>query len=292
VPGQFPGRNGIIVEGDETVHMLPVYSVDEDFLMALGMGLAEGRAFSEDRPSDAGQAFMVNEAAARLFGWTGEGTPHQINRNGQEGEVVGVVQDFHFTSLHQEIEPLILTVRPDEFYYLSVRIRPDDVAGALGFLEDTWRQFSPTHPFTYTFLDADFERLYQTEQKLGQIFGLFAGLALAVACLGLFGLAAFMAEQRTKEIGIRKVMGATVSNVVVLLSRDFARLVVVAFVLAAPLAYLAADRWLADFAYRVDLGWAVFALAGVGALLVALLTVGYQALKVALADPVHALRYE
>ena len=203
-----------------------------------------------------------------------------------------MVKDFHYNSLHQAIGPLVMLIHPSSFGHLSVRIRPEGVAATLDVLEQTWTTWAPGWPFEYYFLDEDLADEYEAEEKVGQLAGGFSLLAIVIACLGLFGLAAFSAEQRTKEIGIRKVLGASVGGIVVLLSKDITRLVLAAFVIAAPLAYLAMQRWLDAFVYRVDISWWIFLLAGLAALAIAWLTVSYQSIKAALADPVEALRYE
>ncbi|HMB93175.1 MAG TPA: FtsX-like permease family protein, partial [Rhodothermales bacterium] len=199
---------------------------------------------------------------------------------------------FHFQSLHLPIEPAVLTIWPGRFTALNVKIRPDNMAGTLQFLEERWQRYVPDQPFQYSFLDEDFDRQYQAEVRLSSIFSAFSTLAILIACLGLFGLAAFTTQQRTKEIGVRKVLGASVVGIVALLSKDFLKLVLVAFVLAAPAVYLAANRWLDGFAYRIDVGVGTLLLAGMLAFAIALLTVSYQALKAATMTPVKSLRSE
>ncbi len=203
-----------------------------------------------------------------------------------------MVKDFNVTSLHQLVEPIILQIRPKNFRSMSARIKAEDIPETLAFLRDKWMKFFPAFPFEYSFLDDDFEKLYRADEKIGQIVGVFSSFAIFVACLGLFGLASFTAEQRTKEIGIRKVLGASVSGMVILLSKEFAKWVLLANIFAWPIAYYAATRWLQNFAYRTSIGIVVFALAAVLALVIALATISYQAIKAALANPVEALRYE
>ena len=210
----------------------------------------------------------------------------------QRFNVIGVVQDFHYKTHKAAIEPLYLRLTSEASNFVIAKLRPGDLPGTLSAMEAIWDQMAPALPFRYSFLDDEFDALYRAEQRLGRLFSAFAFFAIVVACLGLFGLAAFTAEQRTKEIGIRKVLGASVAGLVALLSKDFLRLVLIAFIAAVPVAYLAMERWLEDFAYRIDLGVGTFALAGGLALGIAMLTVSYQALKVALANPVKALRYE
>jgi putative ABC transport system permease protein len=201
-------------------------------------------------------------------------------------------KDFHIKPLHEKIEPLVLFIWPGRLNYVYARVAPDEMQSTLATIEKNWLTVYPEYPFEYTFLDNDVNRLYRGEQQLAQIFGYFAGLAIVIACLGLFGLAAFTAEQRTREIGVRKVLGASIAGIVALLSKDFLKLVLVAFAVASPIAYFAMNRWLQDFAYRIQIGIETFLLAGLLALAIAWLTVSYQSLKAALANPVEALRYE
>ena len=277
----------------EEADLMSLMAVDYDYLETLGLHLAAGRAFSEDFPSDAEGAILINEAAAQKWGLDDPvGERFRLESADLTAPVIGVVEDFHMASLHEEIEPVFLIIWPDWYNRLLIKIEPGQVAETMDALERQWKTFAPDWPFEYAFLDDRFDALYRAEQRLGTLFSYFAGLAIFIACLGLFGLAAFSAEQRTKEIGIRKVLGATVPQILVLLTREFVLLVLVAFVVATPLSYLAMQRWLEDFAYRTDLGMGIFILAGGLALLIALLTVSYQSLKAAVADPATSLRHE
>ena len=206
--------------------------------------------------------------------------------------IIGVVRDFHFKSLHDEIEPYAVFIEDGVTDRSAIRILSDDVPGTLAFLEETWEAFVPDRPFVYTFLEEGLAAQYRAEEQTRTIFSVFSLLAIVIACLGLFGLSAFMAEQRRQEIGVRKVLGASVGGIVVLLSKDFVKLVGWAFVVATPVAYLAMSRWLDNFPYHVDLSWRIFLVAGLAALVVAILTVSYQSIRAALTDPVKALRYE
>jgi putative ABC transport system permease protein len=289
---RFPVRPASVPEADQR----PMYIIgtDYDYLDMLGLNLISGRDFSTDYPTDATAAFIINETAAQELGWE-DPVGQEIHLNegdGKRGTVIGVVEDFHFQSLHLPIEPAVLHIWPNRFRYLNVKIRPDDVAGTLAFLEDRWPTYSPDQPFQYSFLDEDFDRQYQAEVRLSTIFSAFSSLAILIACLGLFGLAAFTTQQRTKEIGVRKVLGASVAGIVALLSKDFLKLVLVAFVVATPVVYLAANRWLDGFAFRIDVGVGTLLLAGLLAFAIALLTVSYQALKAATMTPVKSLRSE
>ena len=280
--------------------LINVMYVDHAFISTYGIEVLEGRAFSEDIGSDRNGAFILNEAAVRKYGWTFH-TDRRLERVYPEGnilnveiqgDVVGVVRDFHYKSLHHEIEPLIIMTGGGWIDYLSIRIRSDDIATTLDFLKTQWREVVSDRPFDYFFLDDNYDKLYRTEEQIGTLFGLFSLLAIFVASLGLFGLASFTAQQRIKEIGIRKVLGASVSNLVLMLSKEFALLVGIANLIAWPIAYYAMNRWLQDFAYRIDLEIWAFVLSGFLALFIALTTVSYQAWKVARTNPVDALRYE
>ncbi len=271
--------------------------VDPDFVETYEMEIVAGRDFSPDFATDTTGSFILNEATVKELGWTPEeaiGKTAALRRS--RGRIVGVVRDFNYVSLQETVEPLVLVPTVTPFgstpVYLSLRLRTDDLPGTLAQLEDTWRTLIPHRPFTYFFLDDDFDQQYRAEDRLARIFGVFAGLAILIACLGLFGLAAFTAEQRSKEIGVRKVLGASVPGLVGLFARDFLKLVALAFVAAVPVTYLIMQRWLDDFAYRVTLSWEVFLLAGLIALSIAALTVSYQAFKAALANPIDSLRYE
>ena len=277
-------------------------AVDPDFLTTFGLQLTAGRNLVKQIATDSTQAFLLNEAAARALNWPAPvgkrfetefstGSP-SLPFEKRSGQVVGVVQDFHFESLRNAIRPMVFMIKPYWYFYISVKLRPENAGETLAGLERAWHRFFPELPFEYFFLDDNFDQLYRTEESWGRAIGFFALLSILIACLGLLGLAAFTAEQRTKEIGIRKVLGASVAGIVSLLSKDFIKLVLVAFLAATPLAYFAMKHWLQDFAYRLTLSSWIFALAGGMALLIALLTVSTQAIKAALANPVEALRYE
>jgi hypothetical protein len=269
---------------------ISILNVDAAFAETMRLEVVAGRDFGESRPADS-LAFLVNEAAAKAMGLEEPvGTP--LAFWGQEAPIVGVVKDFHFRSMHTAIEPLVIRLEPGWAGQLLVRAAPGQAQAAVARLEAVHAQFAPEAPFDYAFLDARFDAMYRSEQVVSQIAYVFAGVAVFIACLGLFGLAASAAEQRTKEIGIRKALGASVASLFALFSSDFLKLVALAFVVATPVAYLVAERWLAGFAYRIDLGPGVFLAAGALALAVALATVSVQALRTARADPVAALRSE
>ena len=267
-------------------------TVDENFIDLYQIPVIEGRNFSQAFPSDRDGAFLLNEAAVRAAGWTSPIGETFTHWNGKTGPVVGVIKDFHLRSLHSPIEPLYLYYEPNRFSYVQVRIRPENMPATLDGIQKVMKTFAPDAPFDYTFLDQAFGEAYRSEQRLAAIFTAFSGLAIIVACLGLLGLTAFSAEQRTKEIGIRKVMGATVAQIFLLLSRFFLQWILLSNLLAWPIAYFASQKWLNQFAFHMTLGPATYLISSAIALLIALLTVGYQTLKAAAAKPVVSLKYE
>jgi putative ABC transport system permease protein len=303
VASDVPGRSGVnsnrfIPEGFEATGGLFIKNmrVDYDFLETLGVEIKEGRNFSKDFETDISEAFILNEAAVERIGWDqpiGKKLEWHAGRDrSKKGTVIGIIKDFHYESLNRKIEPLVLHIWPPSFQYCLIRIRPGDIQGTLDFIQQRWKELAPDFPFIYSFLDEDFGRLYKSEQKLSRIFACFSAFSIFVACLGLFGLALFAAEQRTKEIGIRKVLGASAARIALLLSREFTKWVLLANVIAWPVAYFAMSRWLQNFAYRINFGIGIFLLSALIAFVVALATVSYQAIKAALANPVEALRYE
>lgn len=281
--------------GEERKEMITGVQADPDVLATLGIELAAGHPLP-DNPSystEQGYAFLLNETAANKFGWTPEEAVDQPFRvQVMEGKVVGVMKDFHFASMHQPIEPLVFWLNPPWYEYLMVKFRPGQVDQTLASIREVWKRLVPHRPFTYEFLDRQYDALYRAEQRVGQIVVAFTLIAIFIACLGLFGLAAYMTEQRKKEIGIRKALGAEVFGITVLLAGDFVRLVVIAFFAALPIAYLAAREWLSRFAYQATLSWDLFIWAGVLSLLIAIASVSYQTVRAARMDPVRAIRYE
>jgi putative ABC transport system permease protein len=271
--------------------------VEADFVETYQMEILAGRDFSPDFADEEGRSFILNEAAVTKFEWTPEtAIGKEFALRGQEGRVVGVVRDFNYVSLHQDVAPLVLISTPVRFsgapVYISMRLRTTDLTDALRAIEITWSRVLPNRPFDYFFLNADFEKQYRAEQQFNQVFVAFCAIAIFIAFLGLFGLASFSTEQRTKEIGIRKVLGASVGSLLSLLSSEFVKLVLLANLVAWPIAWFAMTRWLQNFAYRIDIGFEVFLISSVLALLITLLTVSLQAIKAALVNPVQSLRYE
>lgn len=270
------------------------YLVDTDFVEVYGMEIIAGRAPGAETTSDSLLAYVLNETAVRAAGYPSLDAVLGSRAAfwGYEGEVVGVVRDFHTSGLQAPVEPLALAAADVYHSVLTARVRTADLPRTLAELEAIWAEIVPMRPFDVEFMDEAFGAQYETERRFGRLFGVLAGLAILLACLGLFGLASYAAAQRTKEIGVRKALGASTPSLVALLTKDAVKLVAVAFVLATPVAYIAFDRWLDGFAYRVDVGVDVFALAGVFTLLIALSTVGFQAFRAASMNPVKALRYE
>ena len=257
--------------------------------------MLSGRYFSRDYGTDTA-SFVINESSVKALGWTKENAIGKDFKYGdQKGHIIGVINDFHFESMHQAIAPMIFIMKPpSQAYYnnLSVKITGSNISPALTYMEKTWKKFFPETPVDYTFLDENFDRLYQSEQRQATIFTAFACIAILIACLGLFGLSAFAISQRIKEIGVRKVLGASVRGIVVLLSKDFLKLVGVAAVMAFPIAWYAMNNWLKDFAYRIPIQWWVFIVAGILAAMIAFVTVSFQAIKAGISNPVKSLRTE
>lgn len=285
-----------VPEGGRQV--MPYIEVDEDYLATMGMKIVAGRGFSKDFPSDK-KAVVLNETLIKQLGWKeplGKTVSMTDFDDNQElilvpYTVIGVVRDFHFESLHQKIRGLIFMLGED-LNMVAIKIRPDNIPQTLAGIERVWQTMDTGRPFDFSFMDETFERLYRTEQRLGQIFVSFTLIAIIIAALGLFGLASFTVSQRVKEIGIRKIMGASIPNVVVLLSKEFTKWVILANVIAWPLAYYVMNKWLQNFAYRIDLHIGIFLLSGFAALLISLLTISSKAIKAAAANPVDSLRYE
>jgi putative ABC transport system permease protein len=280
---------------------LQCWRVDYDYLKTLGIKIKTGRGFSNEFPSDSG-AVILNEAAQKLFGY-GDPIGRKVStfKDAPGGTVdrdhpmsyavIGVVEDFHFESLRQNITPLAFFLSKSTGL-VSFRLQAKDTKDVIASIEKSWKSLAPGMPFSYSFLDEDFDKMYAAEQRLGKIFFIFAGLAIIIACLGLFGLTAFTAEQRTKEIGIRKVLGASVNSIVVLLSKEFGKLIIIAFVIAAPLAWFGVDWWLKSYTYKTEIGVMVYLFAGLAAFGIAWLTMGYQSIRAASSDPVKSLRSE
>ncbi|MBC7828343.1 MAG: ABC transporter permease [Chitinophagaceae bacterium] len=270
-------------------------SADQDFISTYGIKVVSGRGFSKDFSTDTG-AFVINEAAVQALGLNSgeDAIGKDFGYGNRTGKLIGVFNDFHFESMHQKIVPLVLLIPTSANAYgnISIKIAGTNIPAALSHIEKTWRKYLPETPYQYNFLDENFERLYQSEERQKSIFTVFAFIAIFIACLGLFGLSAFAISQRIKEIGIRKVLGASVNTIVALLSKDFLKLILIAAVIAFPIAWFAMDTWLQDFAYRINIPWWIFVVAGVIAGIIAFVTISFQAIRAAIANPVKSLRSE
>jgi len=276
--------------GENSYPMINWIAVDHDFLKTFEIELLEGRAFSRNFPRDVKGAYLLNQAAAQELGWDNPlGKEFKL---AEKGRIVGVVKDFHFRSLHQSIDPLVLYIYPEGFSYLYVRIRGENLVASLQSLKKTWDKVAVRQPFEFTFLDEEFDRLYWEEMRLGKIFTYVAALAIFNACLGPFGLASFAVERRTKEIGTRKVLGSSFTGLVWLLSQEFTKAVLIANIIAWPVAYVVMNGWLQNFAYRTPIHLGIFILAAGLALIIALLTLSFRLFHAARAHPIDCLRYE
>lgn len=270
------------------------FRVDYDYAKTMKIDLLAGRDFSREFPNDVGNNFIINEQMATLMGHDHpvDAVGRQLMYDGRNGIIVGVVQDFHYKPLRQDIGPVVMTLLPDMVRFLVIRISPGDISSTLNLIKSNWENIIPSYPFEYSFLDSDYDTLYRREERSANILTNFAILAVLIACLGLFGLASFTAEQRTKEIGVRKTLGASVYSIVLLLSKEFTKWILIANAIAWPVAYVLMKNWLQNYAYRTSLSWWIFALSGVLALFIALLTVSFQTIRAATANPVDSLRYE
>jgi predicted permease len=276
----------------ETSFLIHQFSVDHDYIKTFNMNIIAGRDFSREFPADnSTQSFIVNETAVKAMGLNNPvGSKFQLYD--YSGQIVGVVKDFHYKSLQKEIEPLVLRIEPQRDSYIFVKFRSENMQEAIASVRKIYDSFNPTFPLEYTFLDEALEQLYNSEQQTKKIFNYFTLLAILISCLGLFGLATYLAQQKTKEIGIRKVLGASILNIVSKLSKEFIMLVCVANLIAWPLAYLAMNKWLHNFAYRTKIDLMLFIFAGLISTFLGLLTVSYKSIKAATANPVKSLRYE
>jgi putative ABC transport system permease protein len=296
IPSWGARHNLFLPEGFELTEAqaMGAIQVDHDFLSTMGIELAAGRDFSQKFPSDPAQSVIINETAAKTFGWD-----NPIGKKIQELDgrkiiktVIGVIKDYHTVSVRQAIEPLFISNAPEGYEAIVIKMLPGRTAGILGSLENKWKEIAAGIPFEFYFLGDQFSNQYDAEERLSRIFTYFSLLAIFIACLGLFGMAAYSAEQRTKEIGIRKIVGASQISILLLLNKDFAKLWIYASLIAWPLAYLFVKRWLQEFAYRTSINIWIFTGATLLVLLVGILTVSYQSVKAAWTNPVESLRYE
>ncbi|MEL6865392.1 MAG: ABC transporter permease [Bacteroidota bacterium] len=285
------------IEGESSSMGITWYQVDHHHLNTLQLKLAAGRGFDREMASDT-MGILLNEAAVKALGLENPVGQYLIKNGGQDDEerlqIIGVLKDFNLESLHHTVRPLAIQY----FYgfvfkdYISVRLSANGVEQGIKHIEKTWKEFEPGVPINYSFLDKNVDALFKSELQMSRIFSLFTGLAILIACMGLFGLAAYITTQRRKEIGIRKVLGASAAEVVLMLSQNFARLTLLAFLIASPIAWYVMNNWLANFAYQINISWLVFVMAGAIALIIVLLSVGFQTFKAAIANPVDALRQE
>jgi len=305
LPGdQFAG-DGVTIptkEGNKNV-AASLFIGDHDYIKTLGLKLIAGRDFSRDMATDVDEAFIINETAVKEYGFVtpekalgqrinwAKWIPDSLHRV-KEGRVIGVIKDFHYKSLHEKVAPAVLQIYPPVVYKVAIKVRSANLKNTIAFLEQTWNRFSPGYPLDYKFMDESFGEMYKAEDKLSTLLWVFTVMAIVVGCMGLFGLAAFSAEQRTKEIGIRKVLGASVMGIVTMLSKSILQPVVIASLIAFPIAWWLMNKWLQDFPYRVNVSWWVFGIAAIAALVIALVTVSFQTIKAALSNPVKSLRTE
>lgn len=303
LPGDIVSGDGVT---DPTISKeLPanMFCIDYDYVKTLGLEIIAGRDFSKDFGTDAKKGFIINETAVKAYGF---GTPeeaigHPLNWDMWEkwegdtikrGEVIGVVKDFHFKSLREQLTPVVLQIFPPAYYTLTLKIKPEDMASTIAFCKTTYEKLTPETPFSYKFLDSNFEKMYKSEEKLSMLFTIFSGLAILVACMGLFGLVEYSVNQRIREIGIRKVFGANLQSLVLLMTQKYFLLILIAFVIIIPINYYAADQWLSTFAYRITVSPVIYVKACTLILLITLFTVSFQSIKAALSNPANTLKSE
>jgi putative ABC transport system permease protein len=299
VPGDRSGDGYYLTPRDGDFHDAPrckAITVDYDFIPEYGIQMLEGRAFDRSQGNDEAEAYVINLAAVKHLGFSSPeealGKKFMAHYHRTTKRIVGVTDDFHFIGMHNEVEPYILDIENSLFSTITLSIRIEQMKDLMAFVEEKWNAHFPGVPFEYSFLDENFDRLYHYEAQMSKLLGIITSLGFAIACLGLFGLASFIVRRRTKEIGIRKVLGASTSDIISMLSRKFVLLILTSIVIAFPLAYLAINKWLQDFAYRVELTGVVFLIAAAGAFAIALATVGLQGVRAASANPVNSLRDE
>jgi putative ABC transport system permease protein len=304
-PGDiFAGDEILVPQADgEKSYPATQLMVDHDYVKTLGLQLVAGRDFSKEIFTDKDNAFIINETAVKELGF---GTPEkaigkplhwkvwvsQTPDSLKKGTVIGVLKDFNYKSLYDKIEVTVLQIYPPAYWKVAVKMKSADIGNTVGFAKTVWNKYSPDFPMEYTFLDESFNKMYKSEDKLKSLLSIFTAIAIFVGCLGLFGLTAYSVQRRAKEIGIRKILGADVKGLVLLLSKDFVKLVIIALVIASPVAWYFLNGWLQDFAYRINISWWMFGLAAGMAIMIALLTISFQAVKAALANPVKNLRTE
>jgi putative ABC transport system permease protein len=298
VPGRSVSNFGISLVGEEDPKNQSMFHMyfDHDFIPVYEIDMAAGRAFQKEMSTDISGAFLINEAAVKAFGWSRPeealGKRLRTGFGGRVNPIIGVTKNFHYRGLQSEVEPLVMEFLPEMFRYVTLSIDISNLKETLAFIESQWKSMYPNNPFENFFLDTEFDQQYRSDEQVGKIFSIFTLLGLFIACLGLLGLSSFTAESRTKEIGIRKVFGASIAGIVIMQSKNFTKWVLLANVIAWPLAYYIMSRWLKNFAYRTDINIMIFVLSGLLVLAIALLTVSFQSIRAARANPVDSLRYE
>jgi putative ABC transport system permease protein len=298
VPGRGVSNFAISLVGEEDPKNQSMFHLffDHDFIPLYEIEMAAGRAFQKEMSTDIAGSFLINEAAVAAFGWSSAeeaiGKRLKTGFGGRVNPIIGVTKNFHYRGLQTQVEPLVMEYNPQLFRYLTLSVDISDITNSMTIIESQWKSLYPNHPFESFFLDSDFDRQYRADEQVGRIFGLFTFLGLFIACLGLLGLASFTTETRTKEIGIRKVLGASVGGIVLMLSKQFTKWVLLANIIAWPIAYYFMSRWLKNFAYRTHINIMTFVLSGLLVLAVALLTVSFQSIRAAIANPADSLRYE
>jgi putative ABC transport system permease protein len=305
LPGDIFAGDGVKIPGkfDNKTIGTSLFVADYDYIRTLGLQLIAGRDFSKDHPTDAESAFIINETAIKEFGFNtpekalgqkihwDKWVPDSLHPV-KEGRVIGVIKDFHYKSLYEKVNPAVLIIYPPVVAKVAVKVRSANITNTIADIKNTWSEFSPGVPLDYNFLDENFDKMYKSDEKLSGLLWIFTAVAIFVGCMGLFGLVALSAEQRVKEIGIRKVLGASAGNIIALLSKNFIQVIIVSLLIASPIAWWVMNKWLEDFAYKINIHWGVFMLAGGAALVIAMLTLSFQAIKAALANPVKNLRTE
>ena len=282
-----------IPENKEKEFSIASLWTNQDFANTYQLEFVAGRDFLKEKNTDATSAFIMNEKAANMSNWTPEeAIGKQVQCDNKNGEIIGVVKDFHFMSVHSEIEPMIMHYNETRFYSISARIKTDNITSTLPDLKKQWQTILPDVPCNYFFLDVQYDKQYRADQKIGGFLKHFTFLAIFISCLGLFGLTTYTAEQRTKEIGIRKVLGASVATIVFMLSKEFTKWVIIANIIAWPLAYYSMNKWLQDFAYRANFNPWNFIFSAFLVFFIAVLTVSYQSIRAAITNPVDSLKYE
>jgi putative ABC transport system permease protein len=304
-PGDAVAGDQVIVprNGEQKIFSVTQLMVDHDYIKTLGLHLIAGRDFSKEMATDIDHAFIINEKAVADLGfgdpekalgqdlaWHPWGAAREDSL--KTGKIIGVVKDFNYKSLYDKMEPAVLQIAPAQAWKVAIKMKPTGVAASIAHVKEVWSHFNAAEPLEYKFLDENFEKMYLSEDKLQSLLGIFTGIAVFIGCLGLFGLAAYSAERRKKEVGIRKVLGAGINGLVLLLSKDFLQLVFIALLIASPLAWYCMQSWLNNFAYRVPVSWWIFAATGLLTIGIAFITVGFQAIKSAMANPVNSIRAE